>query len=153
MLNIGQVVYDTTNDRVLLFCGFEMFQNTKTGKCHAESAFIDEDGNFMEFSDSNPAPFKYTNFRKDGKPFIGCAVAELGLSGHFFGVLRGDIEEVKVAAIKAIKNMKEEMAIHGITKQVDKTALGKESITVTIGEVHPIKSHGLKDLAVSAVSQ
>ena len=35
MLNLGQVVYDFTNQRLLIFGGVEMFQNQESGKCHA----------------------------------------------------------------------------------------------------------------------
>jgi hypothetical protein len=36
MLNIGQVVYDYTNERVVIFAGFKMLQNQETGKCHSD---------------------------------------------------------------------------------------------------------------------
>jgi len=152
MLNLGQVVYDTTNNRTLLFCGFEMFQNKETGRCSSESAFIDENGNFMEFSDDNRCPFEYTNFMKDNKPFSGSAIKELGVGGHFFGILDGTREEVKKAAIKAIQDMKKEIAEHGITKQTKSGLSGKEHTSVTIGEVYPEENNqGLAGLTVSIV--
>jgi len=47
MLNIGQVVYDETNKRVIIFAGTRMLQNQETGKCWVEFGFILKDGTFI----------------------------------------------------------------------------------------------------------
>lgn len=71
MLNIGQVVYDYTNKRVIVFAGMSMFQNQKTAKCHLESGFILKDGAFIHLKKDAKILFKYTNLVKDGKAFLG----------------------------------------------------------------------------------
>jgi hypothetical protein len=151
MLNIGQVVYDTTNDRVLLFCGMEMYSSKKSvdKQCFVLSAFIDENGTVLEHdSRTNERKFEYTNLVKNGRPYAGTAITELRCNGHYFGIMDYDKTEVKDAAIKAIQAMKEEIAIHGITKKAIKGSRG-EYTTVTIGKEVEKESQ----LAVSIVPQ
>lgn len=150
MLNIGQVVYDLTNDRVLLFCGVDTCATKDTGEYFSVSAFMDEEGNFLEYdSRKEKTPFVYTNITKDGKPFMGSAVTDIKCYGHYFGILDGNNEEVRVAAIKAIKSMNEEIDIRGITRKIEKAYNGEEYTKIIIRkEVEEELQH-----TVSAVSQ
>ena len=151
MLNIGQVVYDTTNDRVLLFCGMEMYSSKKgvDKQCFVLSAFIDENGAVLKYdSRTNERKFGYTNLVKNGRPYAGTAITELRCNGHYFGIMDYDKTEVKDAAIKAIKAMKEEIVTHGITKKIVEGPRG-EYTTVTIGKEVEKESR----LAVSIIPQ
>lgn len=105
MLNIGQVVYDYTNNRVIIFAGFEMLQNQKTGKCYSESAFILKDGTFIHFKEKNDRLFKYTNFVMNDKPFPGSFIDKCKCNNHYFGILDGDNLEIKTWAKESIKEM------------------------------------------------
>lgn len=113
MLNIGQVVYDYTNERVVIFAGLEMFQNKKTGECHSESGFVLKDGTFLHLKDEKD-PFSYTNLTKDGKAFIGSFVGMCKCYGHYFGILDGNDAEVKVWAKEAIEETEALIAEHGL---------------------------------------
>ena len=71
MLFIGQVVYDLDNERVLIYCGTEMYQEQKEPyDCWSVSSFIDEEGNGYIYApkeklpngDGDKIPFEYTNF-------------------------------------------------------------------------------------------
>jgi hypothetical protein len=118
MLNIGQVVYDYTNGRVVIFAGLEMLQNQKTGKCHSESGFILKDGTFVHLKGDDKTPFKYTNFTKDGKPFVGSFVNKCGCNGCYFGIIDGNDAEVKVWAKEAIEEAEAIIAEHGLNAEV-----------------------------------
>ena len=113
MLNIGQVVYDYTNKRVVIFAGLEMLQNQKTGDCHSESAFVLKDGTFIHLKGEKDS-FEYSNLIVDGKPYIGSFVDKCQCHGHFFGILDGDDAEVKVWAKEAIEEAEALVAEHGI---------------------------------------
>ena len=119
MLNVGQVVYDYTNERVVIFAGLEMLQNQETGDCHSETGFILKDGTFIHLKNDSlkndaPDPFKYSNFTMDGKALIGSFVTKCRCSGHFFGVIDGNDAEVKVWAKEAIEETEALIAEHGI---------------------------------------
>jgi len=114
MLNLGQVVYDYTNERVVVFAGFRMLQNTKTGECHSESGFILEDGTFIHIKGGEKIPFEYSNFNRDGKPFPGTFIKKCQCEGHYFGIVDGDDEEVKTWAQEAIEEMKAVIEEHGL---------------------------------------
>jgi len=141
MLNIGQVVYDYTNERVLIFAGVEMLQDQKAGKCTVNSAFILKDGTFILFKDGDGKErFEYTNFTRDGKPYIGSFVAKCGLGGCFFGVIAEDrLDEENFQWIKeAIEEIEVLIEAEGLTA-VPKT-YGKKSYTeYHIGEVRERK--------------
>ena len=119
MLNIGQVVYDYTNNRVIIFAGLEMFQNQK-GECQSESGFILKDGTFVH-SKGEEAPFKYTNLNINGEPFIGSFVPSCGCDKRYFGIIDGHAAEVKDWAKKAIEETECLIAKHGLntTKEMD----------------------------------
>lgn len=119
MLNIGQIVYDYTNKRVIVFAGLEMLRNEKTGKCHSETGFILKDGTFVHLKAGEEIPFKYTNINMDGKPFIGMFVTNCRCKGYFFGIIDGYDAEVKVWAKEAIEEVEELIAKHrlNITKE------------------------------------
>lgn len=129
MLNIGQIVYDVTNHRFLMFGGNAMFQNQETGKCSVESVFFDEEGNVEEYDDSNPTPFKYTNFSLDGKPWSGSAIKALEVGGCYFGLLQV-CEEVIEAAKKAIAEAKEFTSGQGLRVYYRQS--------VSMGRTHPV---------------
>ena len=69
MLNIGQVVYDYTNNRVIIFTGFRISKNP----CTSEFGFILKDGTFI-LSKGNKNLFKYTNLNINDKPVVGSFV-------------------------------------------------------------------------------
>lgn len=88
MLNLGQVVYDLTNKRVLIFGGITFFQSQKTTKCHTESNFLTEDMEELRFGKDEKIPFEYTNWPMDPetkKVPIGDFVVACHLLGHYFG--------------------------------------------------------------------
>ena len=114
MLNIGQVVYDETNKRVVVFAGLEMLRNQETGGCRSKSGFILKDGTFIYLDKS---PFKYTNLTKDGKAFVGSFVSKAKCSGYYFGVIDGNDAEVKVWAKEAIEEMEALIAEHGLNTE------------------------------------
>lgn len=120
MLNIGQVVYDETNKRVVIFAGVEMFQNQKTGECHSESGFILKDGTFIHLKKDDKTPFKYTNFKMDGKPFTGSLIKKCRCEGCYFGIIDGYDEEVKVWAKEAIEETEEFIAGRGLNTNENK---------------------------------
>lgn len=130
MLNIGQIVYDTTNHRVIMFAGVEMLQNQKTGKCHSESAFVDGEGNYMLFGKDKKTDFEYTNLTYDGKPWVGSAIRKLECGGCYFGILDGEIEEVITAAKEAIAEAKQFINEHGGLRVYKK-------FSVSMSKVHP----------------
>jgi len=112
MLNIGQVVYDYTNNRVIVFAGFEMLQDTKTGKCHTISAFILKDGTFIRSEKFND--FKYSSLYMDGKPIIGSLIDKCSCHGCYFGIIDGDKSEIKIWAKRAIEKMETLINKHGL---------------------------------------
>ncbi len=116
MLNIGQVVYDYTNERVVIFAGLEMLQNRETGDCRSESGFILKDGTFIHLKvKGEKDPFDYTNLIMDGKPYVGSLVIKCRCGGRFFGVLDGYDAEVKVWAKEAIEEAEVLINEHGLT--------------------------------------
>lgn len=128
MLNIGQVVYDYTNERVIIFAGFEMLQNQKTGKCHSESAFILKDGTFLGFKDGDGKKrFEYTNLTKNGKPYPGSFIGKCGFGGHFFGVINEEmvIKEILQWAKEAIEEAEALIAEHGLNLTEHESHNGK----------------------------
>ena len=114
MLNIGQVVYDYTNKRVVVFAGLEMLQNQKTGECHSETGFILKDGTFIYLKTNKKDPFKFTDINIDGKSFVGSFVTNCRCSGHFFGIIDGYDTEVKAWAKEAIEEVEELITKHGL---------------------------------------
>lgn len=118
MLNIGQVVYDETNKRVVIFAGLEMLQNQKTGKCSSEAGFILKYGTFLHFkNDNDEGRFKYTNFTKNGKAFLGRFVGLAQCYGHYFGIIDGNNAEVKAWAREAIEATEALIAEHGLNTE------------------------------------
>jgi len=122
MLNIGQVVYDYTNERVVIFAGLEMLQSQKTGKCHSESGFILKDGTFIHLKndcEKNDCkdPFKYTNLLIDGRPYVGSFITKCKCGGCFFGIIDGNDAEVKVWAKEAIEEAEALIAENGLNTE------------------------------------
>lgn len=117
MLNIGQVVYDETNKRVVIFAGIKMLQNQKTGECHSESAFILKDGTFIHLKKDDEKPFDYMNFTKGGKAFIGLFVGLAQCYGCYFGIMDGNNAEVKDWAREAIEATEALIAKHGLNTE------------------------------------
>ena len=153
MLNVGQVVYDYTNERVVIFAGLEMLQNRETGNCHSESGFILKDGTFIHLkndSRKNDAkdPFEYTNLTMDGKAYIGSFVIKCRCSGHFFGVIDGNDAEVKVWAKEAIEETEGLIAEHGLNATEYKSH-EKKFLKYHIGEPVDVRPK----LAISATSK
>jgi hypothetical protein len=110
MLNIGQVVYDYTNERVLIFAGLEMLQRQNTGECTVHTAFILKDGAFILFKDNDGKErFEYTNFVRDGKAYVGSFIAKCGLGGCFFGII--DESKLKEEDFQWIKEAIEEAEV------------------------------------------
>lgn len=124
MLNIGQVVYDYTNRRIVIFAGLQVLQNQKTGKCHSESGFILKDGTFIHLKKGDKKPFEYTNLSMEGKPVIGSFVNKCQCEGCYFGILKGDDPEVKVWAKESIEEMETFINKQGLN--VSEEAFGKE---------------------------
>jgi len=88
MLNLGQVIYDLTNDRVLIFGGVEMIQDQDTGKCHTNCSFLTKELQELFYGEDEKTPFKYINFAAvDGSIPIGEFVATIGINGHYFGCI------------------------------------------------------------------
>lgn len=114
MLNLGQVVYDYTNNKVIIFAGVEVLQNKKTGKCTSKAGFILKDGSFTIYSEENKRPFEYTNLNMDGKPVIGSFVNKCQYEGHFFGIIKGNDPEIKVWAKESIEEMETLINIQGL---------------------------------------
>jgi len=117
MLNIGQVVYDETNKRVIIFAGTRMLQNQETGKCWVEFGFIFKDGTFIHTKGGEEIPFKYTNLIRDGKAFLGIFIALAQCYGHYFGIIDGDNEEVKTYAKDAIEATEALITEHGLNTE------------------------------------
>ncbi len=113
MLNVGQVVYDYTNSRVIIFAGLSMFQNQETDECHSESGFILKDGTFIHLK-AEKDPFSYTNLNVGGKAYIGSFVVKCRCGGHYFGIIDGHGAEVKVWAKEAIEEVEALIAKHGL---------------------------------------
>lgn len=113
MLNIGQVVYDYTNERVVIFAGLEILQNKKTGRCRSEAGFILKNGTFVQLKDKD-APFEYTNLNMEGRIFLGSFVDKSKLRGHYLGVVNGDIPKVKTWAKEAIEEVEKLITKHGL---------------------------------------
>lgn len=138
MLNIGQVVYDYTNKGVIIFAGFGMFQNQKTGKCHSESGFILKDGTFIHLKSpkgkNTKIPFKYTNLIMDGKPFAGSFITKCQCNEHFFGIINGNDAEVKIWAKETIEETETLINKHGLNKTEEKHD-GKEYPRYHIGKI------------------
>jgi len=116
MLNVGQVVYDYTNKRVLIFAGLEMLQNQKTGACHVEEGFMLKDGTYIHIKDKKERDFHYVNLTKDGRPYAGSFIKALGLGGHYFGIIAEDRlkKEDWEEARKAIEEMEALILEHGL---------------------------------------
>jgi hypothetical protein len=113
MLNLGQVVYDLTNERILIFGGVEMIQDQGTGECHTNTSFLTEESEALYFGKDEKVPFKYTNFPpENGIVPLGEFVAAAELYGHYFGCLfwgkiledSGLVESVK-NTFKAAKDL------------------------------------------------
>jgi hypothetical protein len=121
MLNIGQVVYDYTNERVLIFAGLETLQSQKTGECHIELGFILKDGTFIHLKKCEEKPFKYTNIVMDTKPVIGSLVGKCRCLGYYFGILDGNDEEVKIWAKDAIEEVEGIIAERGLKMRIEGT--------------------------------
>jgi hypothetical protein len=153
MLNLGQIVYDVTNNRPLFFCGLEVMSSKKGKecKCFTLTEFIDENGNLLKYDGRTaPVPFEYINFTKDGKPYSGTAIAELSCGGHFFGIIDGTVNQVKEAAVKAIQNMKTVMIEHGVNIEEVTHEGGRKYSKVTIGNKVIEKP---QQLAISSIPQ
>jgi len=104
MLNLGQVVYDLTNKRVLIFGGISMLQNQESGKCHTEINFLTEDLEQLNYGKDNPTPFKYRNFAVvDGKIPCGDFMTAAELTGHFFGNVNFDLALQITENVEAVK--------------------------------------------------
>jgi hypothetical protein len=116
MLNIGQVVYDYTNEKVILFAGTQMRQCQRTFECTVESAFIQKDGLFIHLKGDKRPWFDYTNLIVASKPLIGSFVDKFELHGHYFGIIDGHDEEVKKAAKVAIEEAETLIAEYGLRK-------------------------------------
>jgi hypothetical protein len=123
MLNCGQVVYDYTNRKVIIFAGLDVLQNEKTGKCTTKSGFILKDGSFTIYSEENKRLFKYTNLSMSGKPIIGSFVSKCQCEGHYFGIIKGDDPEVKVWAKESIEEMETLINKQGLS--ISKKTVGK----------------------------
>jgi len=105
MLNLGQVVYDLTNGRILIFGGVEMIQNQETGECHTNVSFLTEESEALYFGKDKNVPFKYTNFPpENGIVPIGEFVAKAGLHGHYFGCLDWEKILEDSSLIEPVKN-------------------------------------------------
>ena len=88
MLNLGQVVYDFTNERVLIFGGIEMIQKQDSGKCYSMLSFLTEELQELFYGEDEETPFVYQNFAAvDGIVPIGEFVAAAGIHGHYFGCI------------------------------------------------------------------
>lgn len=110
MLNLGQVVYDHTNQRVLIFGGVTVLQNQKTGKCSSMSTFCTEDHEELTFGGKNGnCKFEYSNFERDSVEGIkGVPSGEFIKAGELEGMFFGCIDFPKVfedqEMVKAIDN-------------------------------------------------
>ena len=88
MLNLGQVVYDLTNERVLIFGGVEMIQDKETGNCYTNCSFLTEELEELFYGEDQDTPFKYINFAAiDGDIPAGEFIATTGMNGCFFGCI------------------------------------------------------------------
>lgn len=106
MLNLGQVVYDITNKRVLIFGGVEMFQNQKSGACHTVANFLTEEMEELRFGKDEKTPFKYKNYPKDqetNKIPVGSFIEAVGVNGCYFGNINFKMCLESEKAIEAIK--------------------------------------------------
>lgn len=133
MLNLGQLVYDSTNKRVMVFAGLEMLRNERTGNCHSETAFILKDGTFIHLKAGEEIPFKYTNINMNGKPFIGTFVTNCRCEGYFLGIIDGYDAEVKAWAKEAIEEIEVLITKHGL-KVTNEVLEGKNYAKHHIGE-------------------
>ena len=106
MLNIGQIVYDFNNKRIIVFGGFEIFQDQKTGECIRKIRFFNENG---DIEDYNKLPFKYTNFPIQGsnnKIPMGSLISKEELEGLYFGILNDNLgQKSKTARQKLVKEV------------------------------------------------
>ncbi len=132
MLNIGQVVYDYTNERVVIFAGFEMFQSKETGKCNSKSGFILKDGTFIDV-DGMSVPFDYANFVVDGKAWVGPFVEKADCYGHYFGIIDVNVPEVTKWAKEAIEETEALVAERGLNT-TEEEADGKKYFRYHIGK-------------------
>ena len=73
-----------------------------------------EDGTFIHVKKGEEVPFKYTNLIMESKPFVGSFVDEFRLNGYYFGIVKGDEEDVKEAAKVAIKEAEALIAEYGL---------------------------------------
>lgn len=89
MLNIGQIVVDLDKNELMIFAGFEMCQNQKTGKCTAYHAFIMRDKTYVYEESNEGSARNYINFAmgRDGKIPVGSFISKQGLNGCYFGIL------------------------------------------------------------------
>ena len=96
MLNLGQVVYDTTNKRVLIYGGFVLFQEKECGQCRHETNFLTEELEELRFGTDNKVPFKYVNFDRGlfepNEVPMGVFVKAAEVYGCYFGCL--DFEKI-----------------------------------------------------------
>lgn len=114
MLNIGQVVYDYTNERVLIFAGVEMKQNRKTNEHYSETGFILKDGTFIHLKEGEKIPFEYNNINMGSKVLVGAFVTKCECAGCYFGIINGHDAEVKVWAKETIEEIEGLIAKHGL---------------------------------------
>jgi len=148
MLNVGQVVYDENDKRVIIFAGLEMLQNQKTGKCTVESGFILPDGSFLYFKDGDGKErIKYTNLNQDGKPISGSFISKCGLGGCYFGVISDKLisEEMLEWAKEAIQEIEALIAEHGLNTEERESHNGP----YTSYHIGPIVEHR-RDMVLSA---
>ncbi len=137
MLNVGQVVYDHTNERVLIFGGLEILKSQKTDKYTTTFAFILKDGTFILFEDGDgKEKFDYTNFIRDGKPYPGSFIDKCSLGGHYFGIIAKEkLEEENFQwakeAIEEVENLIEVEELN----VVERTHDGKSYAEYHIGEI------------------
>jgi len=126
MLNVGQVVYDETNKRVIIFAGCKMLHNKKTGKCRAGSGLILPDGSFLRFKGNNAdnGKIKHTNLNLGGRPFLGSFVDKCKCRGHFFGIINGNDEKVKIWAKETIEEVEALIAERGLNTEECQSSKG-----------------------------
>ncbi len=119
MLNIGQIVYDYTNERVIIFAGIQMLQCQETGECTVESAFILKDGTFIHLKNDEGPPFKYTNLVIGTQTYVGSFVVKAKCYRHYFGIINGNDTEVKEWAKEAIEEVEALIAERGVNRHVE----------------------------------
>jgi len=123
MLNIGQIVYDFNNKRIIIFGGVEILQNQKTGDYTSNFRFFNEKGNIEDY---HKVPFKYANFPKQGqgsddKIPLGSLISRGNLLGYYFGVLKNNLGEKSIKARqKLVKEIIQEAKKLKLIKPIQK---------------------------------